>query len=81
MMDAISMVSLYFAIFLPPTLYIPCFVAALIDIRKQEEVLQESYMMVPDSKNRLEQAKGELESLLVRLLAPTECNILFMFCM
>lgn len=36
----------------------------LSDIRKQEEVLQESYMMVPDSKNRLEQAKEELESLL-----------------
>jgi len=26
------------------------------DIRKQEEVLQESYMMVPDSKARLETA-------------------------
>eukprot|EP01031_Cornospumella_fuschlensis_P034481 gene34481-41747_t len=36
----------------------------IYDIRKQEEVLQESYMMVPDSKNRLEQAKEELESLL-----------------
>lgn len=35
------------------------------DIRKQEEVLQESYMMVPDSKNRLEQSIGELSQLLV----------------
>ena len=31
------------------------------DIRKQEEVLQESYMMVPDSKRRLETAISELE--------------------
>ena len=31
------------------------------DIRKQEEVLQESYMMVPDSKARLESAIGDLE--------------------
>lgn len=33
------------------------------DIRKQEEVLQESYMMIPDSKNRFDRAKEELESL------------------
>jgi tubulin-specific chaperone A len=33
------------------------------DIRKQEEVLQESYMMVPDSKSRLEKALGELSEL------------------
>ncbi len=33
------------------------------DIRKQEEVLQESYMMVPDSKARYEAAISELESL------------------
>ena len=32
------------------------------DIRKQEEVLQESYMMVPDSKSRLETALGDLEA-------------------
>lgn len=38
----------------------------ILDIRKQEEVLQESYMMVPDSKNRLEQSIGELAQLLVR---------------
>ena len=31
------------------------------DIRKQEEVLQESYMMVPDSKARMENAVGDLE--------------------
>lgn len=30
------------------------------DIRKQEEVLQESYMMIPDSKNRLSIAIKEL---------------------
>ena len=34
------------------------------DIRKQEEVLQESYMMVPDSKSRLETALGDLEAAL-----------------
>mmetsp|Transcript_24948 Transcript_24948/g.18843 ORF Transcript_24948/g.18843 Transcript_24948/m.18843 type:complete len:125 (+) Transcript_24948:26-400(+) len=33
------------------------------DIRKQEEVLQESYMMIPDSKSRLETAFGELTEL------------------
>ena len=32
------------------------------DIRKQEEVLQESYMMVPDSKARLEIAIEELKA-------------------
>jgi hypothetical protein len=32
------------------------------DIRKQEEVLQESYMMVPDSKARLEIAIEELKT-------------------
>ena len=32
------------------------------DIRKQEEVLQESYMMVPDSKARLESAFEELRA-------------------
>ncbi len=32
------------------------------DIRKQEEVLQESYMMVPDSKARLESAIEELQA-------------------
>lgn len=32
------------------------------DIRKQEEVLQESYMMVPDSKARLEAAIEELRA-------------------
>jgi len=30
------------------------------DIRKQEEVLQESYMMIPDSKTRLEATLVEL---------------------
>eukprot|EP00595_Chromulina_sp_UTEXLB2642_P000191 CAMPEP_0196762550 /NCGR_PEP_ID=MMETSP1095-20130614/2260_1 /TAXON_ID=96789 ORGANISM="Chromulina nebulosa, Strain UTEXLB2642" /NCGR_SAMPLE_ID=MMETSP1095 /ASSEMBLY_ACC=CAM_ASM_000446 /LENGTH=105 /DNA_ID=CAMNT_0042113785 /DNA_START=33 /DNA_END=347 /DNA_ORIENTATION=- len=34
------------------------------DIRKQEEVLQESYMMIPDSKRRLEAAIEELQSVL-----------------
>lgn len=32
------------------------------DIRKQEEVLQESYMMVPDSKARLETVIEELQA-------------------
>jgi len=31
------------------------------DIRKQEEVLQESYMMIPDSKARLESTLVELK--------------------
>lgn len=30
------------------------------DIKKFEEVLQESYMMIPDSKNRLDKATEEL---------------------
>lgn len=34
------------------------------DIRKQEEVLQESYMMIPDSKARLESTLADLEALL-----------------
>ncbi|CAM9607211.1 unnamed protein product [Choristocarpus tenellus] len=31
------------------------------DIRKQEEVLQESYMMIPDSKARLQKALEDLQ--------------------
>lgn len=34
------------------------------DIRKQEEVLQESYMMIPDSKARLEATLSDLEACL-----------------
>jgi len=34
----------------------------IYDIRKQEEVLQESYMMVPDSKTRLEAVMEELRA-------------------
>lgn len=45
------------------------YLTELKDIRKQEEVLQESYMMIPDSKTRLERAMEELESLYVRLAA------------
>ena len=37
----------------------------IYDIRKQEEVLGESYMMIPDSKNRLETAVFELANLIV----------------
>jgi len=36
------------------------------DIKKQEEVLQESYMMIPDSKARLQAALEDLEAFLVR---------------
>ena len=36
----------------------------IYDIRKQEEVLQESYMMVPDSKARCETAIAELQNVL-----------------
>ena len=35
------------------------------DIRKQEEVLAESHMMIPDSKNRLETTIDSLENFLV----------------
>lgn len=35
------------------------------DIKKFEEVLQESYMMIPDSKNRLEKAAEELSMCIV----------------
>ena len=35
------------------------------DIKKQEEVLQESYMMIPDSKGRLDTAIEGLQSCLV----------------
>ncbi|CAM9683311.1 unnamed protein product [Scytosiphon promiscuus] len=34
------------------------------DIRKQEEVLQESYMMIPDSKSRLAKVLEEMEGFL-----------------
>eukprot|EP00903_Cladosiphon_okamuranus_P014537 g13484.t1 len=34
------------------------------DIKKQEEVLQESYMMIPDSKSRLAKVLEEMESFL-----------------
>ncbi|CAM9989680.1 unnamed protein product [Phaeothamnion confervicola] len=34
------------------------------DIRKQEEVLQESYMMIPDSKARLQTSLSELKTFL-----------------
>jgi len=34
------------------------------NIRKQEEVLQESYMMIPDSKARLEATLADLEACL-----------------
>eukprot|EP00904_Undaria_pinnatifida_P014064 jgi/Undpi1/9789/HiC_scaffold_27.g12244.m1 len=34
------------------------------DIRKQEEVLQESYMMIPDSKGRLAKVFEDLEGFL-----------------
>eukprot|EP01032_Pedospumella_encystans_P025871 gene25871-29226_t len=37
------------------------------DIRKQEEVLQESYMMIPDSKSRLEKVVLELVGILNEL--------------
>jgi hypothetical protein len=45
------------------------------DIRKQEEVLQESYMMVPDSKSRLEASIADLQGILVsRLMCPYRLN-------
>lgn len=39
----------------------------IYDIKKQEEVLQESYMMIPDSKGRLQAALEDLQAFLVRL--------------
>lgn len=47
------------------------------DIRKQEEVLQESYMMVPDSKNRLETAINELEKLKVNYVHNIELDYIY----
>ncbi len=49
--------------------YVPTdrlFLQLASDIRKQQEVLQESYMMVPDSKSRLRDAIEELSNLVVR---------------
>lgn len=40
----------------------------MLDIRKQEEVLQESYMMIPDSKSRLEKVVAELIDIVVSIL-------------
>jgi hypothetical protein len=37
------------------------------DIRKQEEVLGESYMMIPESKARCETSIGDLAALIVSL--------------
>lgn len=37
------------------------------DVKKQEEVLQESYMMIPDSKARLAAAVEDLKAFLVRV--------------
>ena len=37
----------------------------IYDIKKQEEVLQESYMMIPDSKARYQNALEDLQSFLV----------------
>ena len=33
-----------------------------IDIRKQEEILNESYMMIPDSSSRYEKSIEDLET-------------------
>ena len=46
-----------------------CLLIFFTDIRKQEEVLQESYMMVPDSQTRLEKALGELSESWVRFFS------------
>eukprot|EP01028_Stygiella_incarcerata_P012441 TRINITY_DN765_c0_g1_i1.p1 TRINITY_DN765_c0_g1~~TRINITY_DN765_c0_g1_i1.p1 ORF type:complete len:116 (+),score=36.02 TRINITY_DN765_c0_g1_i1:118-465(+) len=37
------------------------------DIRKQEEVVQESLMMIPDSKQRLEEGSADLSRILSRV--------------
>ena len=50
---------------------------AFTDIRKQEEVLQESYMMIPDSKSRLEKVILELVGILVSSLLLYRLSSLF----
>mmetsp|Transcript_15316 Transcript_15316/g.25573 ORF Transcript_15316/g.25573 Transcript_15316/m.25573 type:complete len:130 (+) Transcript_15316:90-479(+) len=44
------------------------------DIRKQEDVLQESYMMIPDSKSRLEKSIHELTSMVREISADPELD-------
>jgi len=44
----------------------------IYDIKKQEEVLQESYMMIPDSKARLQAALEDLEAFLVGMEGGSE---------
>lgn len=48
-----------------------------LDIRKQEEVLQESYMMVPDSKGRCESSIADLVTILVSPSIQNSMSILF----
>lgn len=55
--------------------YLPCAIA-FTDIRKQEEVLQESYMMIPDSKSRLEKVILELVGILVSSFAILQAGVL-----
>jgi hypothetical protein len=43
----------------------------ILDIRKQEEVLGESYMMIPESKARCETSIGDLAALIVSLTMTT----------
>mmetsp|Transcript_32244 Transcript_32244/g.30731 ORF Transcript_32244/g.30731 Transcript_32244/m.30731 type:complete len:115 (-) Transcript_32244:529-873(-) len=45
------------------------------DIRKQEEVLQESYMMIPDSKGRCEVSISDLASILEEFSEDTELEV------
>ena len=48
----------------------------IYDIRKFEEVLQESYMMIPDSKRRLEASIENLRGVLVSLFTnSSRCGI------
>jgi len=44
------------------------------DIKKQEEVLAESHMMIPDSKNRLEAAVETLDGLVKELTGDEEVD-------
>lgn len=47
----------------------------IYDIKKQEEVLQESYMMIPDSKARYQNALEDLQAFMVRHVIICVCCV------
>ena len=55
-------------------------IADKLDVKKQEEVLQESYMMVPDSKGRLEKTIVTLADIMVfidHMVEYFNCKLLY----